>query len=868
MMEFLRLSFATLLPWLGGYLWLAVLERRLGVEAPSTLRQLGYGLFVGYAALQGVVLAGHASTGAVEYWRINSVLVLLTLAAGLLLAREWLAGEGDTRATPAGERERAGVLCKRFMLVVLTAWAALHLLLIAVEILHRPVFPWDAWLNWIYRAKAWYLTGEIAAMDSPGDWLLGTGTARFNVAGSHYPTFSPVLALWCATALGHWSETLINLPYLCCGIALWLAIYGQCREEGMAHWLSALAAWLLLSIPLLDTHLALAGQADIWMAGFTGLGLVALLRGLARGESWQTLLGLGMTAMGMAVKSEGGVWFMGALLTLALTRWPRGALRALAVLVVLALLGWLFGLTYLRLPLLGGVGFDEGRIHIPLLGSYALQAFELWDDYLDNFLKNGTWHLLWSFVLLSAAALWLQPAGMQRRAVAVFYGVLLAAQLFIFEGTEQGRWAEDWTAINRLPLHFAPALVFSIVVAARGLPAGSLPGFRSAGSVLRGPLVGLAVVLSAALAWLLVAYPGSGAEGHSFTPQEMRTVMGGSRAAAQGRIIERYENNVALLSSGPVALDAAKLGLLRVETAGPNRNRATFFWRNGDDPSDLHSAELSGRGVRWINLDATPGWQGTVREVGIVFYSDGGRPVELRGLEVRSQSLGAQLAKLAGEWRETSYWSQKSVHWLPAGAPSPSISLPLLMAAWVVVTALRALTIGRRTPDAFTGALLCAVIAWGLLELRWSANGLVQAGATVAEYPLASAEYLAFGDDEQTARLVELAQPAIGQTYKRTVIAAEDPDMRFQMFRAKYHALPASALVHDGPLESAPVRIGDYLLVLNKRYAEAGHKSASAAEYAAVLLREQGIAARPVLDEPEGFLLEIPSRAGAEGSGQ
>jgi hypothetical protein len=179
------------------------------------------------------------------------------------------------------------------------------------------------------------------------------------------------------------------------------------------------------------------------------------------------------------------------------------------------------------------------------------------------------------------------------------------------------------------------------------------------------------------------------------------------------------------------------------------------------------------------------------------------------------------------------------------------------MAAWVLLTTLRSLTIGGRTPDALAGALLCAVIAWGVLDLRWSANSLAQARATLGEYPLASATHLAFGDDEETARLVELARPTIEQTFKRTVIAAEDPGMRFQMFRAKYYALPASTWVHDGPLESAPVRIGDYLLVLKKRYTSAGHRSATAAQHAAALRRDQGIAAQPLLDEAEGFLLEV-----------
>jgi hypothetical protein len=102
MMEWLRLAVAVLLPWLGGYLWLAVLEQRWNRRAPDRLRQLGYSLFVGYAGLQGIVLASNASTGEIELWRINVVLVQLTLAAGLLLLRGKLAADRTVQSLPAG----------------------------------------------------------------------------------------------------------------------------------------------------------------------------------------------------------------------------------------------------------------------------------------------------------------------------------------------------------------------------------------------------------------------------------------------------------------------------------------------------------------------------------------------------------------------------------------------------------------------------------------------------------------------------------------------------------------------------------------------------------------------------------------------
>jgi hypothetical protein len=127
---------------------------------------------------------------------------------------------------------------------------------------------------------------------------------------------------------------------------------------------------------------------------------------------------------------------------------------------------------------------------------------------------------------------------------------------------------------------------------------------------------------------------------------------------------------------------------------------------------------------------------------------------------------------------------------------------------------------------------------------------------------VAAATALQFGDDESTSRLVRRASATIAETYKRTVIAAEDPTMRFQMLRAKYHALPAAAWVHEGPLDEAPARIGDYVLVLREWQREPGYQPVSSRDYARSLSEQTGLSIKPVFDEPNGFLLQVTRAAG------
>ena len=53
-----------------------------------------------------------------------------------------------------------------------------------------------------------------------------------------------------------------------------------------------------------------------------------------------------------------------------------------------------------------------------------------------------------------------------RRTALSFILIFLATQIFIFGFTDQGLWADTYTAINRLPLHFVPALLFAVIVIA------------------------------------------------------------------------------------------------------------------------------------------------------------------------------------------------------------------------------------------------------------------------------------------------------------------------------------------------------------------------------------------------------------------
>jgi hypothetical protein len=366
---------------------------------------------------------------------------------------------------------------------------AVHLVFIAVEIFTQAVYPWDAWLAWIYRAKAWFMTGDMAQVVSKSDWATATSTDIYTINAWRYPMFPSVIPYWAALSLGRWSETLVNLPVLFAGIAIGLAVYGQCRQHGISAQLSLITCYLLYSIPLFGTHIALAGYADIWMAAFTGLGFIALMRGaimspgIAR-PGFQIVLGFLMILFGMGVKNEGSVWLLAAfaLLILATCR-PRVPILMMVVVLVLALLAFALGITHIEIPYIGSLGLVNDRFAIPFVGKFRLEMHDILHIYWNNFINLGSWNLLWVLVAVSLLLLVKSPKRLSarrvRRTTLSFILIFLATQLFIFGFTNQGLWADTYTAINRLPLHFTPALLFAIVVIAHSSLAQS-PGTNTA----------------------------------------------------------------------------------------------------------------------------------------------------------------------------------------------------------------------------------------------------------------------------------------------------------------------------------------------------------------------------------------------------
>ncbi|MEM1144756.1 MAG: hypothetical protein AAGI88_19410 [Pseudomonadota bacterium] len=769
---------------------------------------------------------------------------------------------------------------ERCVTIGLLVLIAAHLVLGAIEVLHRPVFPWDAWLNWMYRAKAWYLSGQISDFDPVTLWSSGAEpTNDYAVAGHHYPRLLPLIAYGMAKVLGGWNEPLVSLPYIFLGSALGVGSFALARRHGLSKTASLVVTYLTVSLPLVGTHLSLAGQADIWMAATSGLGFVAVCSGLINRNNSNLLLGMTLVGLGAMFKVEGTLWLVAAVaLVFSAILGRRGTLVVMTVASCVLLLGVLTGIYGLHVPGLGAVGLLDGRLHIPLIGSYLVQLHDIGDDYLANFLLGASWNLLW-YMVAGALAVSLFTIRRSREAAVFlsFFILITVSQALIFVFTEQGAWAEDWTAINRLPLQFAPALVFASVCLL--LPNGGQSASAVAESSTRTAKRTVTAINTGAVVYLIIAVLGAGAlllsvtgntktdDSVRFSAQQMQQIQGRWAPYSGGVSVQRFDENVAIVSTGRVTLDANRFQSIRISGTGSNRSQITLFWRRAGEP-ELHSKTLAGLGNLYTRMSEDPSWQGAVSELGLVVYDDGGT-AKLEFIELEPDSVSSRIKQFFASRLWVTPWSQKSVNWLPGSNPAIDVYAPLISLALALLIGIAVANFGR---CALAPALLGAGMgAWVLLDSTWLYQRVVLGRETVETYAGAPEGVLRFGADEityrATARAIcdlapKLDAPDQGPLSRLAIASDSDKEMSFQLLRAKYHALPIPAYAHEAMLDSIPPDLADRILVLKLRYGGATAIIRSSLSASSILASKTGRPVRVAWENEDAFMLLIGEEEG------
>jgi hypothetical protein len=311
----------------------------------------------------------------------------------------------------------------------------------------RPLWEWDGWAIWGFKARALFAFGGVS------------NPAFESHAYAHhmqdYPLFLPALEATAYRAIGGVDERLVHLQLLGLAIGFVGALWALLRPRVPAE-LVGLTVLAIVAAPGILDALA-ANYADVPLAIFVALGLVALARWTFDGEphllGWSALF----LASAALTKNE-GVLFVGAALvaTLVVAR-KRAPVLAVAVATFVPLLPWR---AFVAIHHIHDLALRPNDLRPGALAHHTDRIAPAVSRLLDElfFTRHG---LLVPMTCVAVAAAW---AVRRKRVVALtltWFGLSFAGLVLVY-------WA------SRLPLGWyldtsAPRIVLPLVVAGAAL---------------------------------------------------------------------------------------------------------------------------------------------------------------------------------------------------------------------------------------------------------------------------------------------------------------------------------------------------------------------------------------------------------------
>ena len=445
MHDLIGIAVSVALPWLAGACCVFALQR--DAARRDLVLAAGYGYLLG--ALATTLAMRMLDAMAVRWTAVLIAVQLLALAAVAVgfcgwrspatLGGRWRACRTRLEGLPPPQR---------LVFFACLALIVVRLCGLGLELAWRPLLPWDAWAQWTTKSRVWYEYGRLAAFVNPAQWLASGGAMQFVDTHSDYPGTVPLLQVWTAVCLGRWDESLINMPWLAILSALGFGFYAQLRRLGLAMPQSMVVSYLLLSIPFVDLHVAVAGYVDIFLAAAYGMAAMAFAHWTRTREPPDAVLALVCAIACIAIKKEGLLWALTLLPPALVAINRRVGLRVVALLGAAMLMYLLFG-----------------PREIEVLG-YTLrtQFSNVSRTLFEHLFEMDNWHLLWYLTLAVIALRWrmMLSSAMAPMTILILGGFAFVFVVFFYSSAAFGVIEE--TLVNRLPLHMVPALAFYLAM--------------------------------------------------------------------------------------------------------------------------------------------------------------------------------------------------------------------------------------------------------------------------------------------------------------------------------------------------------------------------------------------------------------------
>lgn len=452
------LAISLSLPWLCGTVWVYFLLRN--TNRWSWFLVLGHGYFVGVFLTVSLILLWDNLGLALSFQGIATTLSIITVAGSLLSVKKTQSPR-DISTPETLPRWQVGVIS---LLLGLLFWRYSTLM---QEILLRPLYSWDSWMNWAPKAIVWFQQQQLTEFIAPSLWLQEPAdTSKYtlgNASASAYPPAVPLIQLWCMLGAGVSDHSSIYLPWLMAPIATGLALYGHLRLAEVSVLPSTLACYILFNIPYLNVHSALPGYADLWLATAFGMAAFSLYE-WGRNRHWSYgVLCLMMAVLCCMLKKPGAI--LGLIILIAFLRSAvnLGYKTEFTVATILIGTGLLLASSgiELELPLIGHISIHGTKIVTSLYGNYTLKLYPVSGAYVQTLFVSINWHILWYWLLLLllfkafSGDMWRKPSPLST----VIIGAITFI-VFIFSFTGYYQSALNFVTLNRVILYVLPALIF------------------------------------------------------------------------------------------------------------------------------------------------------------------------------------------------------------------------------------------------------------------------------------------------------------------------------------------------------------------------------------------------------------------------
>ncbi len=471
---------AIFLPWITGAIWLRYFFRHSkNWNWPFIL---GYGNLVGIFFTTLIIRFWDAVGVQLSFFTLAGVIAIITLAGYLaLLQSKNITPSANTLSAEDSAPHR----WQKIIISLLFALIIIRYGTILLEIIWRPLYSWDAWMNWTIKAKTWVLTGGISDYISPNAWLSQPENLNAYTLGNlkawKYPETVPLIQYWTASGIGHWNESLINLPWLTCAISLGMAFYGQARLQHMSALSATIGVYLVMNLPYINVHTALAGYADLWLMATFSMSAFSLANWQTTHDRQHLYIAIILAILCSQLKLPGIIFT--AILILALLIYSiKNAKLLVTSSAFIAILVAIIITTGIDIDIagFGKLVINSENISIPTFGDYSIKYYSTWDAIKRTLFSSSNWNILFSAVaIIIISRIFLYDRIHRPTLILTILIEVTVLYFFLFFFTDYHYVALDQTTLNRVIVYTIPIILWYLIQLSQNAAWGNRPALNN-----------------------------------------------------------------------------------------------------------------------------------------------------------------------------------------------------------------------------------------------------------------------------------------------------------------------------------------------------------------------------------------------------